>query len=359
MLFSKLLKHLVPSSMMLILVSCAVASESTGLTPAGELILFDWAEDIPQAVLDAFTAEYGTKINFQVYEAQEDAVEKIRSGETYDVVVMESRFVPLLAEANLLAEIDFGNMPNFKNVSPSFRNLVYDPSNRYSIPYNWGITGLVVRTDLVERPVTRWTDLWDPHYRGRIAIWAGQPREVVALTLKSLGFSANSENPEELDAALDRLLEIRSHVLFIEDFDLVDSAELMSSGQAVISMGYASDVISGQSQNPNITFVMPAEGALMWNDTFIIPVNAPHKYTAELFLNFLLRPEISAQMINEHYYPMANEAAEPFINPMIRDNPVIYPPGDVLRHAELITPLSLEGQQRYLALWEHFLAGTR
>lgn len=342
----------------LVLAGCVGSPEPTVLPPADELILFNWAEDIPQSVLDAFSEEYTTKVTYKVYEAQEDAIEQIRSGQAYDVVVMESRFVPLLVEANLLAEIDFGNVPNFKNISPNFRNLVYDPDNRYSIPYNWGVTGLVVRSDLVEQPVTRWADLWDPRYAGRIAIWAGQPREVIALTLKSLGYSANSEDPDELAAALDHLLEIRPHVLFVEDFDLADSAELMVSGQAVISMGYANDVISGQAQNPNITFVMPEEGALMWNDTFVIPVNAPHKYTAELFLNFLLRPEISAQMINEHYYPMANEAADPFIDPAIHDNPVIYPPDDVLRRAELIVPLSLDGQQRYQELWEQFLAGT-
>ncbi|MBL8155412.1 MAG: spermidine/putrescine ABC transporter substrate-binding protein [Anaerolineae bacterium] len=355
---SHLNRFLITSILILVLVGCTGSSEPTAPPPADELILYDWAEDVPQSVLDAFTQEYGTKVTYLVYESQEEAIDQMRSGQAYDVVVMESRFVPLLVEANLLAEIDFGNVPNFKNISANFRNLVYDPDNRYSIPYNWGVTGLVVRSDLVEQPVTRWADLWDPRYAGKIAIWAGQSREVIALTLKSLGFSGNTEDPRELQAALDHLLEIRPHVLFIEDFGLAESSDLMASGQVVISMGYATDVIVGQTKNPDITFVMPEEGALMWNDTFVIPANGPHKYTAELFLNFLLRPEISAQMINEHYYPMANEAAEPFIDPAIRDNPVIYPPDEVLRNAELIVPLSVDGQQRYLELWERFLAKT-
>ncbi len=339
---------------MFTLVGCADSASTPRL--AQELVFYDWAEGIPQSVLDAFTQEFGVEITYLVYESQEEAIDSMRAGQVYDVVMMESRFIPLLVSEQLLAQIDFRNVLNFKNISANFRSLTYDPDNQYSIPYNWGTTGLVVRSDLMQAPVTRWADLWDPRYRGRIAIWAGQEREVIALTLKSLGFSANSEDPAELAAALDRLLEIRPHVYFLEDFDLADSSQVMNSGDVIVSMGYANDAISGREVNPAITYVLPDEGALMWNDTFVIPANSQHQYTAELFLNFLLRPEISAQMINEHYYPMANEAAEPFIDPEILNNPVIYPRDEDLRNAELILPLSPEGQEAYDDLMERFLA---
>ncbi len=345
-------------TVLLILGGCAGSAvpSPTAQPLADELILYNWEDDIPQSVLDMFTQEYGVKVKYIVYESQDEAIANMRAGKAYDVVTMEGRDIPLLVREHILTVIDLSHVPNFKNVSANFRNLIYDPDNRYSIPYNWGTTGLVVRSDLIPEPVTRWADLWDPRYAGRIGIWAGQSREVIALTLLALGYSANSENPTELAAVLDRLLKIKPHVHFLEDFDLNDSSKVMASGQVWISMGYAADAIRGHEINPAIRYVMPEEGALLWGDTFVIPASSPHPYTAEVFLNFMLRPEISAQMVNEQGYPMANDAARSLIHPDILNNPVIYPHDDDLKNASLILPLSPEGQTRYDNLWKHFLA---
>lgn len=321
---------------------------------AKEITLYDWEEDMPQSVLDAFTEEYDVKVNYLVYESQEDAIASIKAGQTYDVVVMESRFVPALAEAGLLAELHHQNLLNLKNLSASFRELAYDPGNTYSVPFNWGTTGLVVRSDLVAEPVTRWADLWDPRYAGRVGLWMGQHREVVSLVLKSLGYSANSEDPAELESVLERLLVLKPHVLTLEDFNLANAADMLASGQAVITMGYASDFLYGNEQNPAIVYVLPEEGALLWNDTFVIPANSPNQYTAELFLNFIMRPEVNAEIANENQYATPNEAAYPFIEPEILNSPVIFPPNEDLVDAELIQPLSPTGQQLYDEIWERF-----
>jgi spermidine/putrescine transport system substrate-binding protein len=326
---------------------------------AQELTFYDWKDDMPQSVLDAFTREYGIKVNYLSYESQEEATATIRAGQVYDVVVMETRFVPMLAREGLLAELNHTNLVNLKNIAANFRELAYDPGNRYCIPFNWGTTGLVVRSDLVAGPVTRWTDLWDPRYAGRVGIWMGQRREMIALTLKSLGYSANSENPAELEAALKRLNELRPHVLKLEDFDPVTSAGALNSGKVVLAMGYAYDVLQAREQNQSIGYVLPAEGALLWGDTFVIPANSPRQYTAEVFINFLLRPEINAQIANENHYATPNEAAFPFIDPAIHNDPVIYPPNQNLQNAEIILPLSPEGESLYQNIWERFLAAGK
>ena len=150
---------------------------------------------MPQSVLDLFSAEYGVRIGYLVYESQEEAIEQIRLGQQADVMVMDSRFIPLMKQENLLQKLEYQYIPNFKNVSPNFRGLIYDPENNYSVPYSWGATGLVVRTDLVDKPITHWTDLWNPIYQGKTGIWVEQKRELISLALKALGFSANSENP--------------------------------------------------------------------------------------------------------------------------------------------------------------------
>jgi spermidine/putrescine transport system substrate-binding protein len=351
-------RSLIAALTLILLAACSTPTPPpatpTPIPLAKEITLYDWEEDMPQSVLDAFTAEYGVKINYLIYESQEEAIENMMAGQVYDVVVMESRFIPQLVQEHLLAELDQRNLSNTKNLSANFRELAYDPGNHYSIPYNWGTTGLVVRSDLVAEPVTRWADLWDSRYAGRVGVWMGQPREVVSLTLKSLGYSANSEDPAELEAALDRLLELKPHVLTLEDFDLYSSSEVMSSGQAVITMGYAIDVLDGSEQNPSITYVLPKEGALLWNDTFIIPANSPNKSTAELFLNFLMRADINAKIANLNLYATPNEAAYPLIEPDILNNPLIFPLNADLVNAELILPLSPQGQQLYDEIWERF-----
>ena len=344
--------------MLLLLAACGTSTPPpttpTSIPLAKEIFFRDWEGDMPQSVLDAFTAEYGIKVNYVIYESQEEAIDDIKAGQTYDVVVMESRLIPLLIQQNLLAQLDQRNLPNTKNLSASFRELAYDPGNRYSIPYSWGTTGLVYRSDLVDEPVTRWSDLWDPRYAGRVALWTGQSREVISLTLKSLGYSANSERPAELEAALEHLLELKNRFLAVEDFDLSTSAGILNSGQTVIAMGYANDVLLGRELNPSISYTLPKEGALLWNDTFVIPANSPNKYTAELFLNFLLRADINAQVVNENLFATPNEAALPLIKTEILSNPVIFPANSDLANAELLLPLSPQGQQLYDQIWQRF-----
>ncbi len=341
----------------LLLTGCRSA-RPTASPLARELIFSDWEGDMPQSVLDAFTAQTGVKVIYTPYTAQEGLLDAIRAGQRMDVLVLESRFIPLWVQAGLLRPINYHNVPNFKNISPNFRGLAYDPDNTYSIPFNWGTTALVVRPDLVQAPVTRWADLWDPRYAGHVAIWPGEQREVIALTLKSLGFSANSENPDELQAALDRLIPLKPNLVFLDDADVDSLAKAAASGQVVVAMGYAGDVIAAQALHVDLDYVYPEEGALLWGDNFVIPADSPNPSTAELFLNFLLSPEINAQIANQNHYATPNEAAFQFIDPDIRNDPKIFPPSDSLKNMEIILPLSAQGQALYDRIWAQFLAAA-
>jgi spermidine/putrescine transport system substrate-binding protein len=178
------------------------------------------------------------------------------------------------------------------------------------------------------------------------------------MALKSLGFSANSERPEELDAALRRLLDIREQVIFLDDYDVTSAGPVLANGEAVYAVGYALDVLEGQELNASIEYVLPTEGALMWGDNFAIPANSPNKATAELFINFLLQAEVSAQIANYNRYATPNEAAFPLIEPEILHNPVIFPGREELNSAEIILPLSPEGERMYARAWELFIAGA-
>lgn len=327
-------------------------SASTPIPLAKELIFYDWDGDMPQSVLDAFESEYNVRVTYLAYESQEEAIENLGDGLVYDVIVMESRFIPSLVDQGLLASLDRQNIPNLKNISANFRELAYDPDNSYSVPYNWGTTGLVVRSDLVAAPISSWNSLWDPQYAGRVGIWKGQPRETIGLTLKALGYSANSENQVELEEALEYLMQLKSHALIIEDYNSYTSAYMLVEGQAVMTVGFAYDVLEGSRLNGSITYVLPQEGALLWGDNFIVPSNSQDQYTAELFIDFLMRPEINAEIANQNLYATPNEAAFPYIQPELLNNPVIFPSAESLRNSEVILPLSGRGQEMYDDVWD-------
>ncbi len=321
---------------------------------AEELIFYDWTEDKIEATFEAFTEEYGVKITYLVYESQEEAIENMRAGEVYDVVVLENQFIPGLLAEGLLAEIDYGNVPNFRNISANFRDLVHDPGNKHTIPYSWGSTGLVVRSDLVEEPVVRWADMWDPRYAGQVVGWTSTPRYMLGAVLKSLGYSVNSEDPVELEAALERLLELKPNAIWLgEELSI---APLLVSGEAVLGLGWAEDVWLVQEENEAAVYVLPEEGTILWGDNLIIPANSPHKYTAELFLDFILRPEINGQIVNGNYYATANQAATPFVDPEILNDPVVYPTNEQMQNAELLLPLSPEGERLHQEIWDRFMA---
>ncbi len=356
-MLSKVVLTLSIFSMVVMLTGCnssPLPATATPPTLADELVFYDWSGDKIETVFDAFTQEYGVKITYVTFESTEEAVENIAAGQVVDVAVIENQFIPSLIDQGLLAEVDFRNVPNFKNISANFRDLAYDPKNKHTIPYTWGTTGLVVRGDLADEPITRWADMWNPHYAGKVANWAVTPRYTLGAALRSLGYSVNSEDPAELEQALGRLRELKSNSIWITD-DMHSVAPLLVSGEAVMALGWSEDVWLAQAENENIVYVLPEEGTILWGDNFVIPANSPNKYTAELFLNFLLRPQISAQIVNGNYYPMANEAAREFIDPEILNDPVVYPTNDEMKNATLLLPLSSAGQELYNEIWAQFL----
>lgn len=320
---------------------------------ADEISLYNWVEYMPQSVLDAFTAEYGVRVRYVTYDTQEEAAENIRAGLEYDVAVLPPEFIPQLISEGRLAEIDYRNVPNFRNISANFRDLSYDPGNRYSIIFHWGTTGLLVRTDLVDRPITQWADLWDPAFAGRVGLWP-IARSLIPISLKSLGYGANSTNPDELEAALDNLIQLKPHVVWWSN-DNGTIVPALVSGEVMIAYGWAYDAQVAREESVPISYVLPEEGTFLWSDNFVIPASSNNKYTAELFLDFVLRPDISAAIVNESYYPMANEAAEPLIDPDILNDPVIYPSTEQLKRAEIIVPLGVDGENLFMSIWKRFM----
>jgi spermidine/putrescine transport system substrate-binding protein len=178
---------------------------------------------------------------------------------------------------------------------------------------------------------------------------------LIGLTLKSLGYSVNSENPAELEAALGQMIRLKGQAVFLEDLDPYTSAYALNEGLISLAFGWTYDAVISQDISPNITYVIPREGTILWGDNMIIPASSPHKYTAEKFIDFMLRPEISALYTNTNFYATANDAAYDLIEPSIRSNPAIFPPPESLQNAEILMPLSAEGEALYDSIWARFM----
>jgi spermidine/putrescine transport system substrate-binding protein len=301
------------------------------------LVIAGWAGYMPQAILDAFQAETGVTVEYRIYETQPAAIEHMRAGTDYDLVVMGSYFVPQLIKDGLLAPIDYRQIPNFRYISASFRDLSYDPGGKYSIVYQWGVGGLVVRTDLLDRPVTRWVDLWDPSLAGKIAMWVTED-ELFAIALKSIGQPLGTTDPAILAQAAERIRDLLPRIVAL-DPTMPNAATLLADGTYPIVYGWTFDALEAQSLNPSVEFVLPEEGAMLWIDTFVVPDSSTRKSLAWQFIDFVLRPEMSALVTNEIFVATANEYAVQFIDPALRDHPWIFPSGTDLMNAEYLEEL--------------------
>ncbi len=346
------------SVVIVLLAACGVTPPAPTPPPlARQITLYDWVGDDVQPMLDAFEKEYGVKVNYISFDSQEEAIANLQAGKVYDLVVIEHDFFPELLSRNLLAEINYSNVPNFKNIWANFRDLNHDPGNIHSVPFTWGSTFILYRTDLVEKPITKWADLWKLAPNNKIAVRDGS-REPLGMALKALGYSINTDNPTQLAEAKKKLLEIKDKLVLVESSS-IGAVSLLAEGKVAVLIGWSGDVAVAQPKNPLITYVFPQEGLMLWGDNFVIPANSPNKATAELFLNFLMRPEINAAIVNQTYYATANEAALAYVDPKIRNNFSIFPPRSSLKNAEVVLPLNQENNQTYNQIWEEVKSSVR
>lgn len=342
---------------LLFLGGCRDPQPQAPAPPATEaLILYNWEGDLPPSVLEAFTRATGIAVHYESFASQEEALAELRRGRIADVMVVENPFIPALITEGRLCELNRQAIPNLRNISANFRDLAVDPGNRYTAPYHYGTTALLVRTDLVDPPVTRWADLWRPELRGKIALRL-QPRELISLALLSLGYDLNSEQPAEVEAAVDKLIELKPSILWVE-VDSSKAAAVLLEGRAQVLVGWPLDYQTTHGVNGAVHYVLPEEGLPLWSDNYVMPITGRNRAAAGQLIDFLLRPEISAQIVRERNYPTANEAALALIAPELRNDAVIFPPAEALRRAHFYRPQSAETLHLYQQAWTRFLQAT-
>ncbi len=310
------------------------------------LNFYNWTEYIDEKTIPNFEAQTGIKVTYDNYSSNDELFAKMRSGNAgYDIVVPTDSTLIKMRNAELLDEIDLANIPNVANLDPRFREAAYDPGNKYSIPWQWGTTGIGYDPEAVGEEITDWSGLSLASVKGRSS-FLDEARDAFAMALFALGKDSNTTNDDDLDAARDYLIELKKNVKQITS----DYQDPLKSGELIMSQAYSGDVFIAQADNEKLEYVIPASGADQWVDSMVVPKGAPHKENAETFMNYILEPKVGAALTNFVNYGSPNKAAEPFIKKSILDDPLIYPPADI--QAKLVFAADLgEDELKYSDRW--------
>jgi putrescine transport system substrate-binding protein len=314
---------------------------------AGEPVLnvYNWTDFIDRTVIESFEQEYGIRVNYDVYESNDELETKLLVGHAnYDVVVPGGAFLERDIKAQVYQKLDRTQLPNFGNLEPqALRDMtIYDPGNQYALPYMWlTTTGIAYDPDKIQArmpaaPTDSWRMFYDPevlaHFRDCGVSVLEAPDDVVSTAMAYLGRDPNSESPDDLQAAERLLLAMRPYVRYI---DSAQYLERLANGEVCLAMGWAGDVTTARErarqagQSHLLSYSIPKEGTIKIFDVLAIPVDAPHVHNAHLFLDFLLRPEIAARNSNAVNFATPVTAALPLLRESLRNDSGTYPPPEV------------------------------
>ncbi|WP_288678666.1 ABC transporter substrate-binding protein [uncultured Clostridium sp.] len=314
------------------------------------LYVYNWGDYIDPELLTKFKEETGIDVKYDVYDTNEIMYQKLNSGNvSYDIVIPSDYMIEKMKEEDMLAKIDYSNIPNYKYIGEQFKNLAYDPTNEYSVPYMWGTVGIIYNTKKVSDPVDSWNILWNPKYKDQV-IMPDSVRDAMAVAEKKLGYSLNTENLNQIESAKKELMTQKKDGLILAY--MVDQVkDAMVGGEASLAVAWSGDAVTMIERNPDLAYAIPKEGSNKWFDAIGIPKNAKHKENAEKFINFLCDPENAKQNVEYIGYSTPNTAAYDLLPEDIRDNKVAYPDKESLKNCEVFIDLPSKILRKYDEAW--------
>src|SRR5262245_25801855 len=321
--------------------------------------VYNWADYIGSGTIAAFEAETGIHVNYDTYESSEIVEAKLLAGSTgYDVVGHGGEYSARLIPLGIFLPLDKNRLSSWKYLDPEVLRVLsgYDPGNVYAAPYMWGSTGFAYNVDMVreripDAPVDSGAMIFDPRLMARLAdcgvSFLDSPTDVIPMALVYLGHDANSTDPEHLRAAEELLRAVRPYVKYFSSARMLND---MPTREVCVAMSWSGDYATARGRAAeagieiDLAYTVPKEGSVSWFDALFIPADAPHPENAHRFIDFVLRPEVIAQITNETRYANAVPAARPFTEPDILADPAIYPTESVIRLLQLnrILPPKIE-----------------
>ena len=340
-------------------------SAASGSADGGELYVYNWGEYIDEDVISQFEEETGITVVYDLFETNEEMYPVIEAGAVnYDVVCPSDYMIQKMRENDLLAELNFDNIPNIDQIDPAYMEMsqAFDPENKYSVPYCWGTVGILYNTKLLDElgvpAPTKWADLWDERLSGEI-LMQDSVRDAFMVALKKDGYSMNSESKDELEQTKQELIDQKP---LVQAYVIDQVRDKMIGGEAAVGVIYSGEMLYIQDEVANLgldydlEYVIPEEGTNLWLDSWVIPKNAKNKENAEKWIDFMCRPEIAKANFEYITYPTPNKGAFELLDEEMQNNKAVFPDIDSLKDSEVYQYLGDDTDAIYNELWKEVKA---
>jgi len=341
-----------------LVVVVAALGEATASQPVVNVC--SWGEYIDVDLIGEFEERTGIRVNYQTAESNEALYSLLKSGGgDYDVVVPSDYMISQLIEEDMLAELDYGQIPNFSLIDERFKNLPYDPENKYTVPYTWGTVGLIYNETMVDGPITSWSAMFDDKYAGQVLL-INNSRDALGVALKYLGYSFNTTDEAEIREAYQLLSDATARGVY-QGKVMDEVLQAMEGGNAAIAVYYAGDYLSMLENNDDLRFVIPEEGSNWFVDAMCILKDARHSAEAHAWIDFIASTECNLRNMDYIWYASPNTKAleqypayyaeqyEEELDPEIYD--IMAAPQEVLDRCEMYLVLPKETRKLYNDLW--------
>jgi putrescine transport system substrate-binding protein len=336
------------------------------------LHVYNWSDYIAEDTISNFEQQSGIRVTYDVFDSNDVLETRLLAGNSgFDVVVPSASFLERQIKAGVFQKLDKSLLPNLQHMDPEImgRVALHDPDNEYSIPYMWGTTGLgyneaKIKQILGDTPLDSWDFLFDPKQVARFKDCGvsvlDAPDELLKIVLAWMGREPNSQNPEDLAAAEEKLMAIRPYIRKIHSSQYIED---LANGDICMALGWSGDILQARDraeeagQGVSVKYAIPKEGTIVWFDMLAIPADAKHPKNAHAFINYLMDPQVSANNSNYLNYANANAASTPLLNDEVRNDPSIYPTPEV--KAKLFPSLAYnEDFNRLMTrMWTKFTTG--
>ncbi|MEG0856205.1 MAG: spermidine/putrescine ABC transporter substrate-binding protein [Terrisporobacter sp.] len=327
-----------------LLVGCGQSKKSSEA-----LNIYNVGDYIDEELIKKFEAETGITVVYETYDTNESMYQKLKSGSTkYDLIFPSDYMVEKLVSEDMVSEIDYKNIPNYKYIMKDFKDPAYDPGNKHSVPYMWGTFGIIYNKTMVdEKDVDSWDVLWNPKYKGEIQM-LDSVRDTMGIALMKLGYLINTEKTSEIEAAKKELIK---QLPLVQAYVNDDGKDRLIVGDAAMGIVYNGDALVLMDENPDLAYSIPKEGTNQWIDAISIPKISENKDYAEMFINFMLEPENALQNVEYIEYSTPHEKAYEMLDEEVKNDPTSYPSEEILDKSDVFLNLPKDVLKKYEDAW--------
>lgn len=314
-----------------------------------KLTIFNWYDYMDEDVLAQFTEETGIKVDYTNFTTNEEMYTKLAaSASSYDVIFPSDYIIERLIKEDMLHELDTAKMENYAGLLDWIKTTGFDPGGKYSVPYMWGTVGILYNAELVDEPITGWGALFDDRYKNNV-IMMDSVRDTLGVGLRYLGYSMNATDPAELNAARDILIDQKKRGL-VKAYYVDETKDMMVANEAALALVWSGDALYAMEKNEKLDYVVPEDGSNIWVDGMCIPKGSKNVEAAQIFIDFMCRPDIAFKNQQYIYYSTPVAAVVDLYTDEERADETLNPPQDVIDRCEFFTDISAHSDL-YEGVW--------